>query len=318
MVTRPRYPAVTVIIPTLGLGERSRLIESAIESVLRQEKVEPVPLVVLNGTRASPAVERWIRRDGRIRLVTLERADLPTALRIGRVAVDTPYFGSLDDDDELLPGALAHRIELLEGKASSDDDAATDHGTAGGQPLPDVVVTNGYRREGGVDELNVPADADVAADPLRSLLEANWLLPGSWLCRSATVHEELFEGMPRYLECTYLAARFATEYRMRWSGRPTVAYRLGSPGAESESRGYVVGQADALRRILQLPLPPDVERDLRHRIAMAYHGAAEYDRRAGDLSAAWRWHLASLRSPGGWRYLPYTRHLLGPTSRAAT
>ncbi len=313
-----RRPAVTIIIPTLGLGERSGLIESAIESVLRQEGVSPVPLVVLNGTRGSPAVERRIRRDARIRLVTLERADLPTALRVGRAAVDTPYFGSLDDDDELLPGALEHRVELLEGEDSSDGAAAVGRGEAGDRSLPDVVVTNGYRRQDGVDELNVAADARVSEDPLRSLLEGNWLLPGSWLCRSATVHEELFEGMPRYLECTYLAARFATGYRMRWSGRPTVAYRLGSPGAESESRGYVVGQADALRRILELPLPADVERNFRRRIAKAYHGAAEYDRRAGDLGAAWRWHLASLGSPGGWRYLPYTRRLFGSATRAAT
>lgn len=184
--------------------------------------------------------------------------------------------------------------------------------------MPDVAVTNGYRRRDDVDELHIAADTAVAEDPLRSLLEGNWLLPGSWLCRSATVHEELFEGMPRYLECTYLAARFATDYRMRWSGRPTVAYRLGSPGAESESRGYVVGQAAALRRILEIPLPADVERDFRRRIAKAYHDAAEYDRRAGDLADAWRWHLASLRSPGGWRFLPYTRHLLGSASGAAT
>ncbi|MFW6085118.1 MAG: glycosyltransferase family 2 protein [Gemmatimonadota bacterium] len=299
---RPDPPRVTIVIPTLGLAERSELIESAVQSVLSQEDVRSVPLVVLNGTRASPAVERWLRADERIRLVTLRRADLPTALRVGRRSVDTAYFGSLDDDDELLPGALAHRIELLESEGRERD----------------VVVTNGYRRRDGVDELNVAADAAVAEDPLRSLLEGNWLLPGSWLCRTATVGEELFEGMPRYLECTYLAARFATGYRMRWSGRPTVAYRLGSPGAESESRGYVVGQADALRRILELPLPADVERDFERRIATAYHDAAEYDRRSGDLGAAWRWHLASLASPGGWRYLPYTRHLLGPASGAAT
>lgn len=290
-----RPPRVTIVIPTLGLAERSELITSAVESVLLQEDVHPIPLVVLNGTRASPAVERWLRRNERIRLITLEQADLPTALRVGREAVDTPYFGSLDDDDELLPGALAHRIDLLEPASAS----------------PDVVVTNGYRRQDGSDRLNVPADAAVAADPLRSLLEANWLLPGSWLCRSSTVGPGLFDGMPRYLECTYLAARFATGYRMRWSGRPTVAYRLGSPGAESRSRGYVVGQADALRRILELPLPADVARSFRRRISAAYHGAAEHDRHAGDLRAAWRWHLASLGSPGGWRYLPYTRRLLG-------
>jgi hypothetical protein len=290
-------PAVSVIIATLGLRERADLLEGAITSVAEQVDVRAIPLVVLNGTRACPDVERRLRADRRVRLVMLGEADLPTALRVGRAAVDTPYFGALDDDDVLLPGAIARRV----GEFSRRRDL-------------DVVVTNGFRREDGVDELNIPADTDINSDPIRSLLQRNWLLPGSWLCRTDRVGVELFEGMPSYLECTYLAASFATGYTMRWLGEPTVAYRIGSPLAESRSRRYVVGQAAALRRILRLPLPVDVQRALRRRIATAYHSAAEYDRRAGDMQEAWRWHLASLRSTGGWRYLPFTRHLLRPLS----
>lgn len=293
------HPAVSVIIATLGLEERAELLEGAITSVAEQAGVRAIPLVVLNGTRVCPDVERRLRADRRVRLIMLGEADLPTALRIGCAAVNTPYFGALDDDDVLLSDALARRVSELKK-----------------HPELDVVVTNGYRREDGVDILNIPADADINSDPIRALLERNWLLPGSWLCRSDRVSVELFEGMPSYLECTYLAASFATSYQMLWLGEPTVAYRIGSPQAESRSRRYIVGQAAALRRILRLPLPDDVKRALRRRIANAYHGAAEYDRRAGDMQKAWRWHLASLRSTGGWRYLPFTRHLMRPHSRS--
>ena len=38
--------------------------------------------------------------------------------------------------------------------------------------------------------------------------------------------------------------------------------------------------------------------------------ASVHERNAGAWRAAWRWHAASLLQPSGWRYLPYTRHLM--------
>src|SRR5437868_5008226 len=114
--------------------------------------------------------------------------------------------------------------------------------------------------------LNLPRRSAMAvnADPVRALLRSNWLLPGSWLCRSDAVGVSLFEGMPRFLECTWLALRFALEHRMLWLDEPTVVYRVGSPAAESLSPEYLSGQMDALRRLLSLRLPDDVRRALRH------------------------------------------------------
>ena len=229
-----------------------------------------------------------------MRLVVRDAADLPGALLAGRRAVDTPTFASLDDDDLLLPGALALRAAALARDASLD-----------------VVVTNGYRHDGPARTLNIAAGSAgrVNADPLRALLRGNWLLPGSWLCRTDAVGASLFEGMPRYLECTWLAVRFATEHRMRWLDDPTVVYRLGSPGAESRSRAYVVGQMDALRRLLALRLPDDVRAELRAQVSAAYHTASDDSLRDGALSDAWRYHARSLAGRGGWRFVLFTRHL---------
>jgi len=280
-------------MPTRGLRERAGLLQNAIDSVLGQIGVRAVPLLVLNGAHSCPEVDRALKSDPRLRLITRDEADLPAAMRAGRATVDTPLFATLDDDDLLLPNALALRVEALQSR-----------------PDCDAVITNGYRHTDAGDVLNIPAGFDVNSDPLRALLRRNWLLPGSWLCRSDKVGVSLFDGMPRYLECTYLAVRFATEYRMLWLDTPTVAYRVGSPLAASNSRKYTLGQVDALRRILKLKLPSDVRWQFRARIAAQYHWEANRAWHEGDVREAWRWHATSLLEPGGLRYLPFMRHLL--------
>jgi len=285
--------AVTVIVPSRGQAERLDALRCAIESIAAQQDVHAIPLIVLNGSDVCPRVEAALRADGRVRVVTQGESSLPNAYLVGRQAVETPWFATLDDDDLLLPGALARRVEELERRP--------DHA---------VVVTNGYRRDGGQDVVHIQPPLDVAADPLRALPRRNWLLPGSWLCRSAMVGPAVFDGMPRCLECTFLAARFASELRMVWIDEPTVVYHVGSPLAVTRSRDYIVGQMDALRVILALPLPDDVRRALRRHMAGDYHDAADYDWRAGSLRSAWRWHVASLLEPGGWRHVTFTRHLL--------
>jgi glycosyltransferase involved in cell wall biosynthesis len=285
--------AVTVIIPTLGLRERAASLQAAIASALAQDGVCPTVLVVLNGARRDADVECALREDRRIELLVREVGGLPAALAAGRALVTSPWFTALDDDDFLLPGALLLRVRALEERS---DCAA--------------VITNGFRRNGSGDELHVKPDNGVHADPLRTMLQGNWFLPGSWLCRTESVGLEIFEAMPSYLECTYLALRIATEHPIVWRDTPTVVYSVGSPAAESLSRAYVLGQVAGLRRIIALNLPDDVRRALRARIAGAYHAAADHERAAGALLGAWRWHVASLMQPSGWRYLPFTRHLV--------
>jgi hypothetical protein len=280
-------------VPTQAERERATVLQRAIDSVLAQEDVSPVPLVIVNGSGRDVDVVAALQADRRLRVLISEEQGLPAALHTGRKAVDTPWFADLDDDDLLLPGALALRVDAL-------------------QARPDccAVITNGYRRDASGDVLNAPADLGVAADPLRAMLRQNWLLPGSYLCRSADVGPEVFREMPRYIERTYLALRLATSGPILWLDQPTVVYHVGTPGSESASAAFVLGQADALRRILELPLPGDIRAALRARIAQACHSASEYSRRAGAPGEAFRWHLRSLRERGGWRYLPYTRHLL--------
>jgi len=280
-------------MPTLAHQTRDALLRRALDSVLEQQGARGVPVVVINGPGRDAALTRDILADRRLRVAILEQPDLPAALRAGRELVDTPFFAELDDDDVLLPGALATRVQALQ------------------QPPPcDVVVTNGFRRDAAGDTLIMADVPKVERNPLRALLKGNWLLPGSWLCRTDAVGPGIFDGMPKFAECTYLALQFAARYRIRFVERPTVVWNADTPESASKSRDYVLGRVAALRRILELDLPPDVRTGYRGAVAGAHHGIAALYLREGELQQAWRWHLRSLREPRGWRHLLFTRRLL--------
>lgn len=282
-------PTISVIMPTRARRERAALLKRAIDSVLAQAAVRAVPLVVINGPNSDVALAQELSADRRLRVLILDEADLPAAFCAGRKMVDTEWFAELDDDDILLPGALATRLLALQES-----------------PGFGVVVTRGWKRGIGVDELNIDDVLALERDPLRAMLRRNWLLPGSWLCRADAAGPEFFDGMPRFLECTYLGLRFAAECRIRFLAEPTVVHYMNTPEAESQSRGYRLGHAAALRRLLELDLPPDVRAELRTRVRRACHANARVYLQEASLTDAWSWHLQSLCERGGWRYLRYT------------
>jgi len=269
------------------------LLIRAIDSVHTQEGVRAHPLVVLNGSVNDAQLVATLRQDARVRIVVTAPADLPGALRLGRTHVDTPWFTALDDDDVLLPGALRMRLSALTKR-------------------PDcvVIVSNGWRRDAQGDVLHMSSFDAVRRDPLRSVLDGNWLLPGAWLARTDAFADEVFAKMPRYLECTYLAVRFATTHHACFIDEPTVAWSADTPGSVSRSREYVLGLEGALERILELDLPPDVRRGFMRKRASAQHSAACLLMQEGHTRAAWKAHLRSLRTPSGWRFLSSTPRFL--------
>jgi glycosyltransferase involved in cell wall biosynthesis len=291
---------VSVIMPTLARAERVAGLFRAIESVTSQEGARGVPLVVVNGPFASAEVRSRIERRGGTRVVTRATAGLPGALEAGRAAVDTPYFAVLDDDDELLPRALATRLRAL------DDGAA------------DAVVTNGYREGFGRRELDLDDFGPTRADPLRTLVRRNWLRPCAGLFRSHAVPLDLFAGIPEYREWTYLGLRLALERTIAFVNEATYVYRTDTPGSLSRSKEYCLAGPGAIARMLELALPSDVRLMLRYRLTADLHSVCDRELLDGNYLAAWRWHLKCLASPGGWRYLSYTRQFLaGPGRRRA-
>jgi glycosyltransferase involved in cell wall biosynthesis len=292
--------AVSVIMPTRARRERRALFRRALASVLAQENVRVVPLVVINGPERDFELTEELRADPRLRVMMLDQADLPAALAAGRKMVDTNWFAELDDDDVLLPGALAVRLEALQK-----------------QPELAAVITNGVKRTAAGDTLNINDVSSVQRDPLRSLFRSNWLLPGSWLCRTDRVGVEFFQGMPKFLECTYLALRLALDRRIGFLDCPTIVYYAETPNSESGSRDYQLSHVGALRRLLDLELPADIKAELRKRIrnGCQENGLLYLDE--GRLNEAWRWHLQSFRGCGGWRSIRHTPRFLYHALRGA-
>jgi glycosyltransferase involved in cell wall biosynthesis len=284
---------VSVIVPTLANADRVVSLFRAIDTVLSQRRVRATPLVIVNGSRPAAGVMERLGRRRDIRLARLPEASLPRALKAGRAMVDTEYFAELDDDDELLPEALATRLTALR-------DA----------PGVDAVITNGFLRGAGREEINVLDFTEAQTDPLRALLRCNWHVPCSGLFRTATITEEFFDDIPQYVEWTYLGLCISLRRRIVFLNCPTFVYHTDSPGAVSKSREYDLGLPGAIDRLLRMDLPRDVRPLLEARLTAAHHTAAGRELRHGDPGAAWRWHLRCLRRRHGWRYVLYTRHLI--------
>ncbi|MGH7559433.1 MAG: glycosyltransferase family A protein [Gemmatimonadales bacterium] len=294
---------VTVLIPTRALPERASLLRRAIASVLDQEEVTGIPLVIVNGDETDPAVLRELETSIQLTLVRRTKSGLAGALHAGEQQAVTTYITALDDDDILLPGALAMRVQRL----------ARDPGL-------DAVITNGLRRNAEGDALHVTDMATVRADPVGSMIRSNWLLPGAWLARRQAVSGQLFAEMPKGLECTYLGLRLVTGFRVAFLDEPTVVWHTDAPRNLHGSREFLLAQADGLAALDRLALPPAVRSTLRRRRTDALHWGADLLLREGDRRSAWSWHLRSLAGPGGWRYAPFTVRLLLPVrvSRAAS
>ena len=76
-------PAVTVIIPTLGLRERAACLRAAIQSTLDQRGVATIVRVVINESKRDPQVERELRDSVHIALVVRDaRGGFDPMLRI--------------------------------------------------------------------------------------------------------------------------------------------------------------------------------------------------------------------------------------------
>ncbi len=289
---------VSVIMPTLARLERATGLIRAIDSVVSQQGARGIPLVVVNGPFASAEVRERLARRRDIRVITLEEAGLPLALKTGRATVDTSYFAVLDDDDELLPGALVTRLQALDEAAEAD-----------------VVVTNGYLQGFNRRELNIEDFRQIQADPLRGILRQNWLRPCAGLFRTHAVTLDFFEQIPEYREWTYLGLRLALERKIHFVSRATFIYRTDTPGSLSKSKAYCLAEPRAMARMLELNLPRDVRTMIRAHLTAGLHSASDWERRDGNHLAAWRWHLKCLARLRGWRYLTYTRHLLSGSAR---
>lgn len=289
---------ISVIVPTMADAQRKAKLIRALESLRTQVGTRAIPIVVVNGTRSDPSILDCLKSRPDIRLVLREEGNLPKALAAGRDHVNTKYFGVLDDDDEYLPHALSIRRKPLD-----FDDTV------------DVVATSGFLSTEHGDKPYLADIESFRGNPLGGLEKVNWLPSCGALYRTDRVGPEMFLAMPKFLEWTYVAVQLSLSCKIVFVAQPTFRLDTSTPGSLSKSMESVVYGTEALDRILSLDLPKEVRRLFRRRYIASLHHASAINVRNGDDRSAWKYHLRSLASPNGLKYLPYTRRVLVLSAR---
>lgn len=284
---------ITIIIPTLARTARANELRRAVASITGQAGVACKASIIVNGDVYDPALLAELRAMPGVEIHHAPSRGVSAARHYGRKLVDTDYFGFIDDDDEFLPGAMALRLQYLSAR-----------------PEIDVLVTNGYHVDGERRGLAIEQFDHYLGDPARALLLENWMHNCAGLFRTVTVPAEIFAGLPDHLELTCLALRLSRACRILRVNVPTYIIHEGAADQVSHSMTYIREVPRVLTLILQEAQRPDIRALLRERLRDTLHGAADAELAMGNRWAACRYHLRSLLHPGGWRYLPFTRHLV--------
>jgi glycosyltransferase involved in cell wall biosynthesis len=291
IVPNEATPYVSTIIATMAAPERSELVRRAVLSVRRSSTLPVTIIVVVNGKRSDPELVAWLRAQHDVRLEILARPSLPHALLRGRELVRTPYFSTLDDDDEYLGNAIDLRLEAIR------------------QSGADVVVTNGFRYCSGTIERSYDTLGKVPANPLEELFRTAWLHNGNALYRSDSVGSAFFTDHHAYAEWTWLAYKLALAgKRIAVLETPTFIY-YDTPGSLSKSAICREAYMSLYRRMLDANPPPAVVRHIKRRIQSGLHDQSCYALDQGRRLEALRFHLCSLTA-GGLRYFSFGRRLL--------
>ncbi|MBV5310181.1 MAG: glycosyltransferase family 2 protein [Chromatium okenii] len=286
-------PLVTVIVPTLAELCRAAQIKRCIQSIRNSSDETLRIIVVVNGNRHDASVVRWFQEQDDIVLIQIPTPSSPNAVLEGRRHVTTPFFSTLDDDDEYLPCATDVKLAAI-----LENDAL------------DLVATNLYRHDGNVEERRYSQHQNRVQPDLRSLFSEGWLCSGNALYRSESIGIEFFENYHLYAEWTWLA------FQLMLAGRKAVF--LDVPTSRCYVTANSLSQSDAyhnayfslFERMLASAPPPDVARLIRKRISAAYHSESVRALQSGNRWSALQLHVKSLLQPNGLRYLLYTRRLI--------
>ncbi|APW36723.1 hypothetical protein RD110_05560 [Rhodoferax koreense] len=288
-----KTPAVTVIIATMAAPNRAASLRRAVASIRTSSALPVNIIVVINGQRKDPATVRWLFEQPDVIVDCLPAPSLTEAIRRGRELVETPYFSFLDDDDEYLPGGTDAKRFLLE--ASGED----------------VIVTNGYRRhDDGTDSLFFWRFTRVDLDPFETLMNFGWLNSANALYRTASIGVDFFSDSQPYGEWTWLAFRLAQQGKTIHATRLRTFRIHDTPDSLSKSKAYEKAYLDLYNRMMAADVPKHIRHLIRRKRSAFWHDSACSLLADGKRAKAMRAHLRSMCEGGGWRYLPFTRHLL--------
>jgi len=287
-------PLLTVIIPTLADSKRAVSLRKAIASVLDQKYAFVHPLIVVNGHRFDPDLVKELERRPELQVLKVALPSLSNAIYQGRLAITTPFFSFLDDDDEYLPESIMIRMRKLQDN-----------------PLCIMVASGGFRDSGGDRTPSAYNLSRALIDPFHELSLNNWMTSCGAIYRSSLVGPDVFKNIPDHLEWTYLAYKLLMLGPFCMVNEPCYIIH-DTPGSLSKSTAYSQAPAIVLREVLKLNLSRDARQSVLMRLARVEHDLASYSLANGFRLKALKHHVKSLLLPGGIKYLTFSRHLFKP------
>lgn len=293
--------SLDVVVRTLADAKRSSLLFRALDSIQDQAGVQARPIVVVNGNRHDPDTLAKLEQRPGIVLHRVTQASMSIARTEGRRLVTADYFAYLDDDDELVAGALQEPLRWL-----------------GEHQDCDVLICNGYfvNPDGTSSESIRMVDHVSMGEPGFSLLEDCWLQAGTFVFRSKSIPLHFMDTDWTHMEWTHLAYQIcAANKRLHFMDVPMALY-YDTPGSMSKHAEQEEAALDLMRSIrsdVRMSRPVRAKADRKYHNIM--HILAFRSWRQGRLKLAWRYHLASMRPPYTLKYLLFSRKLLWPTQR---
>ena len=100
---------ITTIIPTIGRDSLTQVVESALAQVLPVQ----ADVIVVNDSGDDLHPAAW-HADPRVRIVSSNRGGRSAARNLGAASARGGYLHFLDDDDWLIPGGLAHLVQMAQ------------------------------------------------------------------------------------------------------------------------------------------------------------------------------------------------------------
>lgn len=291
---------VSVIIPTTCEARRRRGLEQAIISVLRQTGVRVEIIIICNGQRQDPDLLTSLIRQSNLRVTSLLEGNVSKARYVGVGQASGDFFCFLDDDDEYLPGALSTRLGVMKRN-----------------PNCDVVVTNGFVFHQGFDSVlvNAVSAQEINSDIGSSFFKQNWFASPGGMFRKASIGADLFDFDYRFFEWTYLFFLLISKEKMILFDE-SCTYRVNGDTPESASKTvqYSLAYPEFIEALKKLELPRRLKTALHKKYLAALNAQSNIYLGQGQFIKSWLLHLKCV-ALGGWRYLPYTRHLIFPFSK---
>ncbi|MGC3962908.1 MAG: hypothetical protein QM803_06115 [Rhodocyclaceae bacterium] len=151
---------------------------------------------------------------------------------------------------------------------------------------------------------------EINTDPRASILQANWFASLAVMFRNATVPAEAFDFHLHYFEWTWLLfALLGQGKRVHYDEAMTYWRNADNPLSASRSAQYFAVYPEFLRELGRLPMPEVHRRAIESKYQTALNTLSNEALQGGELGRAWQLHWQCLLG-GGWRYAPYTRHLI--------